>query len=473
MDALAFAPLTIRPRSAGLIEREIALRQGRQAGGDLAEDEQPGGRAADRPAVRGLAGRRADRPPVVRGHLLPARSRRLAIRADACRSRAAAGAPSPAHRRSSGLQSISRTRVHQEHEPSAGAQQPRCLRNPAIRVAPDARAVLRDGEVEAGVRDTARLRRCRATAETRGCTRCWKPARGRELGLGVVDPDRPRATPRQPRGHVGRAAAELDRVVAGEIGGKHPDLGLRHVPDPPARLVLSPVFAGRGVVLLRPAVPLRAVAHHVVGKLAHPDRVCSRKAKGRPRGAALLRCDSKRESGLVRPGGTSSRRRFSPALGVEFRQAAHTLHAPRRRSRDGGNGRPPSGPAPPASRKVCDSVGPPPFSGPLIEACAAEDASRASCQRRLRRPPRRPAPLAIGVGIRLLGTLGRHRAHDEHRDQHRDADQRSADQKGEVVARVERGVARDSVGAQRVGARWSRASQAPPGRSRRRPAWSC
>jgi len=39
-----------------------------------------------------------------------------------------------------------------------------------------------------------------------------------------------------------------------------------------------------------------------------------------------------------------------------IRQAARTLHAPRRRSRDGGNGRPPSGPAPPASRQACESV---------------------------------------------------------------------------------------------------------------------
>ena len=65
--------------------------------------------------------------------------------------------------------------------------------------------------------------------------------------------------------------------------------------------------------------------------------------------------------------------------------AARTLLAPRRRSRDGGNGRPPSGPAPPASRKVCESVGPPPFSGPTIEACPS-DVGEA-----LERPPNSPS----------------------------------------------------------------------------------
>jgi hypothetical protein len=42
-------------------------------------------------------------------------------------------------------------RVHQEYQPSAGAQQPGRLGDPGVGIAPDARAVLRDGQVKAGV----------------------------------------------------------------------------------------------------------------------------------------------------------------------------------------------------------------------------------------------------------------------------------------------------------------------------------
>jgi hypothetical protein len=96
------------------------------------------------------------------------------------------------------------------------------------------------------------------------------------------------------------------------------------------------------------------------------------KGEGPPLGAALLQVRFEARDGLRWPSGTCSRPRRSPAPGVDSATAARTLHAPRRRSRGGGNGRPPSGPAPPASRKVCDSVGPPPFSGPPIEACPSD-----------------------------------------------------------------------------------------------------
>ena len=127
--------------------------------------------------------------------------------------------------------------------------------------------------------------------------------------------------------------------------------------------------AGRSGTHLRPG-GLRAGAGYRPAERARASsvRFCRRKGEGPPtRGGP--------SSGAIR-----SEKQFdtaewdvAPALLLtgarsEFRQAAHTLHAPRRRSRGGGNGRPPSGPAPPASRKACDSVGPPPFSGPLIEA---------------------------------------------------------------------------------------------------------
>jgi polyphosphate kinase len=43
MDGLAFAPLTIRPGVDGADRAGDCLRAGGQAGGHLAEDEQPGG----------------------------------------------------------------------------------------------------------------------------------------------------------------------------------------------------------------------------------------------------------------------------------------------------------------------------------------------------------------------------------------------------------------------------------------------
>ena len=61
-------------------------------------------------------------------------------------SRSVAGRPS-----SSGMVSISSTRVDQEDQLPAGTQQPRRLGDPGVRVAPDAGAVLADRQVEAGV----------------------------------------------------------------------------------------------------------------------------------------------------------------------------------------------------------------------------------------------------------------------------------------------------------------------------------
>src|ERR1700684_1049410 len=48
--------------------------------------------------------------------------------------------------------------VDEEDQPAAGADQPCCLRDPEIRIAPDTRAVLGDGEGEAVVGNTHLLR---------------------------------------------------------------------------------------------------------------------------------------------------------------------------------------------------------------------------------------------------------------------------------------------------------------------------
>ena len=96
---------------------------------------------------------------------------------------------------------------------AARPQQPIRLGEPAVRVAPDARAVLGDGEVEA-------LGRQRHVLGARLDERELEPElllaapRRRELGRSDVDADRARAAPGEPRGDVGRAAAELDDVEA-------------------------------------------------------------------------------------------------------------------------------------------------------------------------------------------------------------------------------------------------------------------
>ena len=72
-------------------------------------------------------------------------------------------------------------------------------------------------------------------------------------------------------------------------------------------------------------------------------------SEGPPTRAALLQVRFERKAVWYSPVGHPPAPLLAGARGG-LRQAAHTLLAPRRRSRDGGNGRPPSGPAPPASR---------------------------------------------------------------------------------------------------------------------------
>ena len=94
-------------------------------------------------------------------------------------------------------------------------------------------------------------------------------ARRCELILGVIDADGPRAAAGEPGGDVGGAAAELDRVLAGEVGRQQADLGLRNRPDPPFLIARRESPASLAVVdeVDRPLVPGLAVASDVVGQL--------------------------------------------------------------------------------------------------------------------------------------------------------------------------------------------------------------
>ncbi len=176
--------------------------------------------------------------------------------------------------------------VDEEHEPAARSHQPRCLGDPEIRVAPDARAVLGDDEVEAVIGKRRLLRV--AMQERKLESELPLQASGRiQLGLGVVDPDRPSAAPCQPGRHIRGATAKLDHILPGDVVGEHPHLRQGHAPHPPRWLLTGPVAPARILVLRRPLVPLHAVPPDVIGKLAHlqhsliGDRACADFAENR------------------------------------------------------------------------------------------------------------------------------------------------------------------------------------------------
>src|SRR4029078_6832704 len=103
-------------------------------------------------------------------------------------------------------------RVAEEPEASSGPEQAVCLGQPAVRVAPDARAVLRDREVEALRRERGVLR-ARLEEREHEAGLLLTASRGGELGGRDVDADRPPAAPRKAGGDVSRPAAELHGVA--------------------------------------------------------------------------------------------------------------------------------------------------------------------------------------------------------------------------------------------------------------------
>ena len=75
-------------------------------------------------------------------------------------------------------------------------------------------------------------RRLASTSGNTSPVSSWQPSRGGELRGRHVDTDRARAAPREPRGEVGRAAAELDDVEPVDVA-EQPQLRLGHVPNIP------------------------------------------------------------------------------------------------------------------------------------------------------------------------------------------------------------------------------------------------
>ena len=132
--------------------------------------------------------------------------------------------------------------VDEEDQPTAGPQQASSLRDPAVWIAPDRGAVLREGKVESGIRKR-HLLRARLDERKRDPELRLTPPRGFELRRGDVDADRPRAALREPRREVRRPTAELDHVEAGEIS-ENAELTLGNIPHSPHDLVLPPTFDG-------------------------------------------------------------------------------------------------------------------------------------------------------------------------------------------------------------------------------------
>jgi len=167
-------------------------------------------------------------------------------------------------------------RVDEEDELAAGAQQAGGLRDPEVGVAPDARAVLGDRDVEGfvGVGDLlgVAVEEREVEAEL-----LLVAAGGGELGFAVVDANRAGAAAGEPGGDVAGAAAELDRVAAVELLGEEADFGLGQGEDAPGRFLAFPVEAARIDVVVGQPVPVSPVAGYVFGEV----RVCHAPSLGR------------------------------------------------------------------------------------------------------------------------------------------------------------------------------------------------
>ena len=145
-------------------------------------------------------------------------------------------------------------RVPQEDQPPTRPQQARRLRDPAVGVGPDRRAVLGQGEVERGVRQRDVLPHCLDERKLEP-ELLLHGARRRKLCGRRIDAHGPRAALREPGREVGGAASELDDVETGDVA-EDADFRLRDLEDAPVDLVLLPcppsAFAGVLGVCLRP-----------------------------------------------------------------------------------------------------------------------------------------------------------------------------------------------------------------------------
>src|SRR5918993_1849010 len=139
--------------------------------------------------------------------------------------------------------------VGQEYESSAWPEESRRLRDPAFRVAPYARPVLADGQIEGVIRERnvfgVGLDQREGQTEV-----LLAPAGGVQLCACQVHADRSGTEPGEPCGDVRRAATELDYVQLGDIP-QRAQLPLRVAKEPPNKVLCGPSLVGTGIGELR------------------------------------------------------------------------------------------------------------------------------------------------------------------------------------------------------------------------------
>ena len=114
--------------------------------------------------------------------------------------------------------------VREEDQPTARAQHPRGLGQPALGVTPGRGTVLADNEVDARVRQSQALDVALEQRERRSGA-ALQPARGRELFARQVHRDRSGTESRQPGRDVCRARRQLEHVEPADLT-EHPELAL-------------------------------------------------------------------------------------------------------------------------------------------------------------------------------------------------------------------------------------------------------
>src|SRR3954466_8425815 len=97
-----------------------------------------------------------------------------------------------------------------------GPEDPRCLRNPAVRVAPDDRAVFAHRQIERCIAERGSL--CITVDEReRDVELPLKHRRAGVLSAGVVETDRMRTTLGEPRREITGSAPEFDDIETIEV----------------------------------------------------------------------------------------------------------------------------------------------------------------------------------------------------------------------------------------------------------------
>src|SRR4051794_24242936 len=221
--------------------------------------------------------------------------------------------------------------VGEEDEPAARAQQPRGLGDPALGLAPQARPVLRQREVEARVRERDGLGVGLDQRELEAVPGLHRP-RGRELLGGLVDAHRPRAAAGQPGREVGGPAAELDGVEAGDVR-QCADVGLGDLPDAPVGLGGGPVGLRRLGVLARrdgpgPAVDL-LVAHVASARPCAKPAASTSSTRRRSIRFAPMTSAARASGAMVRTSAPRARRESVSASAADWEKARSAPNAPR------------------------------------------------------------------------------------------------------------------------------------------------